>query len=413
MNINTFNGRHPRLLLIGSSINYGSPGKITENLGLLAKIHGWEVYQAHGLKYSNPSQLIAHPVSSSLGEKRHALYSFLFDGHGLASTAETKRLVNWIEEIQPDVLHLHNLHGYYLNYKVLFEYFSTLDTPIIWTLHDFWPITGHCAHFDYAGCYKWKTQCEHCPQRGTYPKSLFLDMSKRNFNTKKKAFTSVKNMTITPVSQWVGSLVKESFLGKYPIKPVYNGIDTDIFKPSQSELRTKLGLEGKFVLVGVAAPWYPLKGMNDYFELSKHLSSEFKIIMIGLKPEQIIELPKEIIGVEKTQNQKELAEYYSMADVVLNLSYQETFGMTTVEGMACGTPGIVYNKTASPELVTIETGIVVSAGKINDLIAAITEIKSKGKDFYTQACRKRAIAYYNKDTQFGEYVRMYEMLCKV
>lgn len=396
-----------RLLIIGSSLNYGSPGKITESLGKLAKEQGWEVYQAHGVKYSNPSQLITRPVSSAMGEKIHAAYSLLLDAHGLASTTETKSMIKWIDEIKPDVIHLHNLHGYYLNFKVLFEYLSILDTPIVWTLHDFWPITGHCAHFDYAGCYKWKTGCNHCQQRGTYPKSLFLDKSKRNFSAKKKAFTSVKNMTITPVSKWVGSVVAESFLGKYPIKPIYNGIDTDIFKPTDSDLRDRLGLKGKFVMVGVAAPWYPLKGMNDYFDLSKRLPPEFQIIMIGLTLKQIKTLPAGIIGIEKTQNQRELAEYYSMADVVLNLSYQETFGMTTVEGMACGTPGIVFNKTASPELITDETGVVVQVGDIDKLLLSIFDIRKKGKGQYSAACRNRAVICFNKNKQFSEYIKLY------
>lgn len=399
-----------KILIIGSSLNYGSPGKITENLGLLAKSQGWEVYQAHGLKYSNPSSLIARPVSSSLGEKIHAAYSLLFDGHGLASTSETRRLVKWIDKLKPDVIHLHNLHGYYLNYEVLFNYLSTIYTPIIWTLHDFWPITGHCAHFDYAGCYKWKTQCEMCPQRGTYPKSLFIDRSKRNFALKKRVFTSVKNMTIVPVSKWVGGLVSESFLGKYPIIPIYNGIDTGVFKPTASNLRERLGLQDKFVMVGVAAPWYPLKGMNDYFALNEILSDDYKIIMIGLSKEQIDQLPQGIIGIEKTNSQKELAEYYSMADCTLNLSYQETFGMTTVEGMACGTPGIVYNKTASPELVTPETGVVVNAGDVQQLVKAIITIQDHGKDAYTEACRKRALESFNKDTQFQEYINLYDKL---
>jgi len=401
-----------KLLLIGSSLNYGSPGKITENLGLLAQKDGWDVYQAHGVKYTNPSKLKTRPVSSPFGEKIHVAYSLLLDAHGLASTCETKKLVRWIDEIKPDVIHLHNLHGYYLNYKVLFDYFATLETPIVWTLHDFWPITGHCAHFDYAGCDKWKTECGHCPQRGTYPKSLFLDRSQRNFKMKKRAFTSVQNMIITPVSIWVGNLVAESFLGKYPIRPIYNGIDTEVFKPTENDLRKQLGVEGKFVLVGVAAPWYPLKGLNDYYELSTHLPSECQIIMIGLKTEQIRDLPKGIIGIERTQNQKELAEYYSMADVVLNLSYQETFGMTTVEGLSCGTPGIVYNRTASPELVTPGTGRVVMAGDIEGLVNAIDEIRLLGKSSFSIACRNRAVMCFNKDKQFGEYIKLYDKIIK-
>lgn len=400
-----------KLFIIGSSLNYGSPGKITENIGLLAKSQGWEVYQAHGLKYSNPSQLIARPVSTTLGEKIHAGYSLLLDGHGLASTKSTLKLVEWLKEVRPDVIHLHNLHGYYLNYEVLFNYLSTINTPIVWTLHDFWPITGHCAHFDYAGCYKWKTQCEECPQRGTYPKSLFIDRSKRNFVLKKRIFTSVKNMTIVPVSKWVGGLVSESFLGKYPIIPIYNGIDTDVFKPTASNLRERLGLQDKFIMVGVAAPWYPLKGMNDYFALNEILSDDYKIIMIGLSKEQINQLPKGIIGIERTNSQTELVEYYSMADCTLNLSYQETFGMTTVEGMACGTPGIVYDKTASPELITEATGFVIKAGDIDSIYTCVNKMHNElFKAHHTDECVKRVRSEFDKERQFAKYINLYNSL---
>lgn len=399
-----------KLLFIGSSLNYGSPGKITENIGLLAIEHGWDVYQAHGLKYSNPSQLITKPVSSAFGEYRHAAYSLLLDRHGLSSTKETRTIIRWIKDIAPDVIHLHNLHGYYLNYKVLFDYLSSINTPIVWTLHDFWPITGHCAHFDYAGCYKWKEHCSHCPQTRTYPKSLFVDNSYNNFAIKKAAFTSVKKMIITPVSNWVAGLVKESFLGKYQILPVYNGVDIKVFKPTQTNLRNRLGLEDKFVMVGVASPWYTLKGLNDYFKLCEQLSSDFQVVMVGLTPKQIKELPKAIIGIEKTRNQQELAGYYSMADVVLNLSYQETFGMTTIEGMACGTPSIVYNRTALPELVTPETGVVVTAGDIDQLYKAILELKAKGKDYYSANCRKRVTDLFDKNKQFMKYIDLYESL---
>lgn len=402
--------KNKKILIIGSSLNYGSPGKICENLGLLAMQDGWKVFQAHGLKYSRPSQLITRPVSSNFEEKIHTIYSFLFDGHGLASTKSTHRIVEWIQNIKPDVIHLHNLHGYFLNYKILFDYLSTLDTPIIWTLHDFWPITGHCAHFDNIGCTKWKTQCFACPQRSAYPRSLCIDASTRNYNIKKRAFTSIKNMIIISVSDWVGNIVKESFLGKYFIRTIYNGVDMEVFKPTDSNLRQELGLSGKFVLLGISSPWYEMKGLYDYFKLSKLLPEEYRIIMIGLTPSQIRKLPNNIIGIERTENQVQLAKFYSMADVVLNLSYQETFGMTTVEGLACGTPCIVYNRTASPELVTSETGNVVEAGNIEALLKAIFNMRERGKKYFSKACIQRVSDKFNKKTQFQEYIKLYNQL---
>lgn len=399
-----------RLLIIGSSLNYGSPGHICEGIGLKSKDNGWIVYQAHGLKYSRPSQLNTYQVCSRFGELRHTFYSFIFDGHGLSSEWETKRLIKWIQDVAPDVIHLHNLHGYYLNFPILFEFLAKYDRPIVWTMHDFWPITGHCAHFDYIGCEKWKTGCFKCPQISSYPKSLFIDNSRRNYRLKKKTFSSVKNMSIVTVSNWVRSLYDKSFLNKYPITTIYNGVNVEIFKPTPSDLREKLDLVGKFVLLGVASPWYKLKGYDDYVALSKILPDDCRMIMIGLNEEQRKKLPKNILGIERTDSQIELAKFYSMADVTLNLSYQETFGMTSVEGMACGTPAIVYNKTASPELVSTETGIIVDAGNINELLHTTKIIQSNGKMKYSDKCRSRVLDCFNEDKQFQKYIDLYNSI---
>ena len=403
----------PTLLHINSSLNYGSTGRICENIGLIAKNDGWDVYQAHGVKYARRSQLKTYPVCSRLAEWKHTFFSLLFDAHGLASVSETKRLTDWIKEISPDVIHLHNLHGYYLNYKHLFEFLSEYDVPIVWTLHDLWPITGHCAHFDYVNCNKWRSECENCQQLSGYPRSLCIDNSNRNFKIKKKAFTSVKNLSIVAVSNWLSSLVKCSFLGQYPISTIYNGVNTELFKPTLSDLRSRLNLNSKFILLGVASPWYKLKGYDDYIALSRVIPKDCVIIMIGVTDAQKKLLPHNIIGIERTDNQLELAEYYSMADVTLNLSYQESFGLTTIEGLACGTPAIVYNRTASPELITSETGMMVDAGDIDSLLKAVLCIKGKGKTCFSEACRRRALDNFDEHLQLRKYIQLYDELIKL
>lgn len=400
----------PKLLQIGSALNCGAPGKIAEQIGLLAMTRGWDVYMAHGMRHSNPSQLKTIPMVTSHEEKIHALYSLLLDRHGLGPDGKTKKLVQWIENNKPDVIHLHNIHGYFLNYKTLFEYLATRDIPLVWTFHDFWPITGHCAYFDHIGCRKWETQCMDCPINGEYPKSILLSRTSKNFELKRRLFSSIKRMTVVPVSKWGGSLIKDSFLGKYPILPIYNGVDIHVFKPRESDLKRKLGLEGKTILLGVASPWSDRKGYSKYIELRSKLPDNYTIIMVGVNDQEIQELPKGIIGIKRTQNQIELAEYYSLADIVLNLSCQETFGMTTVEGLACGSPVIVMNKTASPELVTPETGIIVEPGNINNIVSAIYEIKANGKQFYSKHCRERVLRHFDKDKCFEEYIRLYESL---
>lgn len=396
------------LLIIGSALNCGSPGHICESLGLLAQENNWDVYMAHGLRYANPSELKTYSVSSHIEEYLHILKSLICDGHGLASKSATRRLIAFIDKIQPTVINIHNLHGYYLNYQILFEYLAKKNIPIVWTLHDFWTITGHCVHFDYIGCNKWQTGCESCQQFRSYPKSLIVDRARYNYQLKKKLFTKLNNVTIVPVSQWVGNLVSKSYLAGYPMQVIYNGINLSVFKPTYSDLREKFGLKDKFVLLGVASPWYPMKGLYDYYQLNNILPDGCKIIMIGLTKQQIAKLPSGIIGIERTESQYELAQYYSMADVTLNLSYQETFGMTTVEGMACGTPAIVYNKTASPELVSEQTGFVVDAGDITGLLNAIMRIKEKGSGLYSEACVNRVRKYYNADNTYLQYIRLFE-----
>lgn len=399
----------PKLLQIGSSLNCGAPGKIAEQIGLLAMAKGWDVYMAHGVRHSNPSQLKTIPMVTPREEKVHALYSLLLDRHGLGPARKTKRLVEWIRQNSPDVIHLHNIHGYFINYQVLFEYLVNTEIPIVWTFHDFWPITGHCAHFDYNGCDKWKTLCHDCAYHHDYPFSL-VDKSKKNYLLKKQAFTGLKNVELVSVSKWVAALLSESFLKDYPIRVIYNGVDTKMFRPRNSDVKARLCLEGKFVLLGVASPWSPMKGLYDYYDLRRNLTDDFAIVMVGLSKKQIEALPHGIIGIERTQSQDELAEYYSMADVTLNLSYQETFGMTTIEGMACGTPGIVYNKTASPELVSPETGYAVEAKNIKAIVKAVLEIKKKGKTSYAEACRKRVLDNFDKNDRFADYVDLYESL---
>lgn len=402
----------PTLLQINSALNSGSTGRITEQIGLLAQAQGWNVYIAHGARYMNKSALQTIQVVSEKEEKLHALKSMAFDAHGLGSANATKRLVERIKEIKPDIIHLHNIHGYYLNYKVLFEYLATIDTPVVWTLHDCWTMTGHCAHFDAAGCDKWKTGCNNCPLKGEYPNSILLDRSVRNYALKKRLFSSLKNVTIVPVSNWLGSIVKESYLGNYTVNVINNGVDLEIFKPlDANKLRNKLGIGNKSVLLGVATAWSIKKGLNDYIELSKRIPAHYQIILVGVDKKTKEAIPSNIIAIERTNSQHELVEMYSLANIVLNLSYEETFGLTTVEGFACGTPGIVYNRTASPELITPETGFILEeTGNIETLIGTIEAIRKKGKAHYSTACRERAVKFYNKDDKFQEYIDLYNSL---
>jgi putative colanic acid biosynthesis glycosyltransferase len=401
-----------KLLQINSVVNSGSTGRIAEEIGQMAINVDWVSYIAYGRNDGQSESHLIH-IGNDRDIKLHGLQTRLLDRHGLGSKGATIDFIKKLEDIKPDIIHLHNIHGYYINIEILFNYLIKVEIPVVWTFHDCWPITGHCSHFSYVGCEKWKSQCFECPQKRGYPASYFIDRSKKNYILKKELFNSLSNLTLVPVSQWLSGVLKESFLQNYPIRVINNGINTEVFKPSlSSDFRNKYGLEDKFIMIGVATSWGERKGLKDYIELSKILESEFQIVLVGLNKKQIEQLPNNILGIERTDNVGELADIYSSADLVLNLSYEETFGLTTVEGFACGTPGIVYNATASPELIDVSTGIVVEQGNINKLTEAIYSIKKKGKEYYSEACVNRAYRLYKKEDRYKEYIDLYESLLK-
>jgi putative colanic acid biosynthesis glycosyltransferase len=398
------------LLQINSVVNYGSTGRIVEELGQKAIENGWVSYIAFGRK-SQQSKSVLINIGSYLGIKFHGLYSRLFDRHGFGSLHATKKLVKQIETINPDIIHLHNLHGYYLNISILFKYLALKNIPVVWTFHDCWPMTGHCSHFDYIGCEKWKTACFKCPQKKEYPASLWLDRSKLNYQSKREMFTSINNICFVVVSNWLGKVVKQSFLKNKSIKVITNGIDIDQFKPvEESFLANKFKLNDKFIILGVASLWNKKKGLYDFFELNNILDSTYQIILVGLNKMQVKELPSNIIGIERTESISELVSIYSSADVFLNPSVEETFGLTTAEALACGIPVIVYNATASPELITSQTGFVIEPGDINGIMKSIEIVYQKGKHSYSYACRESVIKQYNKNDRYMDYINLYDLI---
>ena len=337
---------------------------------------------------------------------RHYAEYRLLDNEGLASRRATIKLVKQIHQINPDIVHIHNIHDHWLNYPILFEYLNASKVPIVWTFHDCWSFTGHCAHFVQPNCYKWKLQCYECPINNS-----LIDKSFRNFNLKKRIFGNSTKLNIVTVSTWLKKIVLQSFLNDKNIRVINNGIDLNIFKSIPAEgLKKRYGLDDKFIVLGVATSWSENKGLSDYIELSKILPADCKTVLVGLKQTQINKLPGNIVKLPLTQNQQQLAELYSIADVVLSLSRAETFGLTIAEGFACGTPGIVYNNTAQPELITPETGFVVENGNIKGIADTISIIKQNSKRFYSDACIQRANNLYNKEDRFADYINLYEEL---
>lgn len=402
-----------KLLQINVTANSGSTGRIAEDIGLLAESNGWESYTAYGRRNNNSKNKPIR-VGNDFDIKVHGLLTRVFDNHsfGLSSKKATKEFIKEIDKIKPDIIHLHNIHGYYINSKVLFEYLSKLNIPIVWTFHDCWSFTGHCAHFDFIGCEKWKTACYSCPLKKSYPASFVFDRSKKNYIEKRKLFNSVKNLTIVPVSNWLGDLVKGSFLSSNSVKVIQNGIDINIFKPSINNIETKgkFGLKDEFILLGLSGVWNKSKGLDDFIKLSALIDKNTKIILVGLSQEQIDKLPNNIIGIRRTENINQLADLYSMADLFLNLTYNDTFPTTNLEALACGTPILTYKTGGSIEAVSEDTGFIVEKGDLDSVIKVINEVRSKGKEYYSDKCRERAVSCFNKDDRFMDYIDLYRSL---
>jgi glycosyltransferase involved in cell wall biosynthesis len=392
-----------KVLQINSVCGIGSTGRIAADLYKVLEEQGHECFIAYGRGIA-PEGIKTIKTGSDFSVNIHGVLSRITDKHGFYSTAATKKFIEQVKEYDPDVIHLHNIHGYYINIELLFHYLRETNKPVVWTLHDCWAFTGHCAHLDYVGCDKWKNGCNKCPQKGSYPSSLLFDNSKFNYLKKKKLFTSINNMSIVTPSKWLAGLVELSYLGKYPVKVINNGIDLDVFKPTPSNFREKYNLEDKFVILGVASGWVIRKGLANFIELSKTLDDKYKIVLVGLSAKQVNEIPQNIIGIIRTNNVKELAEIYTAADVFVNPSVEETMGLVTVEALACGTPTIVYNATAVPEMVDETCGLVVEKGNVEELVKAIA--KCKNNNFSSDSCIERA-RLYDKEQKAVEYINTY------
>ena len=396
------------LVEINVSLNWGSTGRIAEQIGICAENQGWDVYMVHGARYKNASHFKSIQVSTKIEEYFHWFYSTCFDAQGLGSIWATRRLVRKLKKIAPSVVHCHNIHGCYINYPILFNYLSECNIPVVWTFHDCWPFTGHCAYYIEANCEKWKTLCHSCPAIRSFPTSVF-DNASRNYNRKKGLLTSVSNLTIVPVTNWLANEVKQSFLSNVPIHAIHNGIDLSTFYYRESDIRNRYHICSKYMLLSAATGFDERKGLEDYNKLSELLPDDYQIVLVGgLEKGCTVKLSKKILLLPKTKTQAELAEFYSSADVLLSLSFAETFGLTIVEAMACGTPVVAYDNTAQSEVVSEGTGFKVKTGNVEDVAKHVIEICENGKNPYREICRKHADEFFNKDNQCQKYVELFE-----
>ncbi len=395
-----------KVLQINTVCGIRSTGRICTDLAEILENDGCECRIAYG-RESVPDkyQKYAYKIGNDTNVKIDALKTRFLDNAGFNSTAATKRFIKWIECFDPDIIHLHNIHGYYINIRLLFKFLKDYGKPVIWTLHDCWAFTGHCAHFTMASCDKWKNGCYSCSQKNVYPTSLFLDRSKRNYQLKKDLFTSLDNLIIVTPSKWLADMAKQSYLKKYEIIAIPNGIDLDVFKPTYGDFRERYGLENKKIILGAATSWPESKNLKLFSQVAEVLDDSYKVVVVGVPQEQAARYSEKMLAIPRTNSVEEMSEIYTCADVFANLGLEETMGLTTVEAMACGTPVITSNCTAVPEVVTEDSGIVIKNLDVQGVVAGIEKVLSQCYNDTFSNARK-----YEKAQQYRKYIDLYNKI---
>lgn len=388
-------------ILIINSVPYGSTATISWNIAKLAWEAGYDAQVAFGYSYHPNQGYDFIKIGGYLDKGIHLLLSRMTGLHGVFSHYATWRFIRQVKKYDPDIIHIHNLHGWYINIPMLVKYINTYKKPVVWTLHDCWAFTGHCPYYDMVGCQKWQKECNHCPSYKTYLKT-YVDSSKTMFRLKKKWFSSIKNLTLVTPSQWLADQVKGSYLKEKRCIVINNGIDLTKFNiKNVVKQETKL-----FKILGVAFGWNdPRKGLDVFIKLSELLGNDYIITLIGTDDTVDKMLPPSINSIHQTQNQEEMVNIYNQSDVFVNPTREENFPTVNIEALACGLPVITFNTGGSPEIPDETCGFVVPK---NDVNALVEEIKfMKQHPIPRDVCRKRAMIF-DKTEKFKEYIDLYE-----
>ena len=388
-----------------NQVNFGSTGHIMLQIADLATKKGHEVICSFYARRNKDKDKNCIYIGNKVSHNIHKKLYRKTGNNGCYSKISTWNFLRKVKKFDPDLIHIHNLHNCYINLPMLFDYIKKNNKKVVWTLHDCWSFTGQCPYFTAVGCEKWKTGCHDCEQINRYP-SCSVDRTDKMWNLKKEWFTGVQNLTIVTPSQWLADLVKQSFLKDYPVKVINNGINLDVFKPTESDFRTKHNLEDKKIILGVASVWEVRKGLDVFIELSKRLDDRYKIVLVGTNDEVDKKLPEGIISIHRTSNQKELAELYTAADVFFIPTREDNFPTVNMESLACGTPVLTFNTGGSPEMVDEETGVVLMNEDIASVEQAVISMCESGK-YSKEACTERA-KQYDSGLKYNEYLSLFE-----
>ncbi len=392
-----------KVLQINTVGNIGSTGRIAEQIGISALNNGLGSYIACGIRIRESRSKII-----KIGKEWHrypnVAWTRIFDTDSPLAKYSTLKFIDEVVKISPDIIHLHNLHGYYLHTPTLLKFLGKYDKPVVWTLHDLWPFTGHCCYFDSVNCTKWQTHCSNCPLRKGYPASFVFDNSSKNHTEKIELILAIKNLTFVPVSNWVGNLVKQSLLKNKNVEVIRNGVDLNVFTSISSSEKKE-----KKIALFVANVWGERKGFQFIPKIADLLGDKWKCVVVGVNKNQKQELEKYgIIAIQRTESAKELAKLYSQADVYVNPTRMETLSMTNVEAQACGTPVVTFDAGGTPETISSETGIVVPQGNIEKLAVSIKNLADKEKSSTSSKCIEFAKNNFDSNKVFEKYINLYK-----
>lgn len=404
-----------KILQVNSVCGVGSTGRIVVEIQRLLREQRHESLIVYG-RGRPPADYDALRIGSAFSVMVHGVASRLTDRQGFYSAHATRDLIRAVEAFNPDVIHLHNLHGYYLNVVQFADYLARSGVPVVWTLHDAWAFTGHCAYFDPVNCYRWKTGCFECPLKGSYPKSLFLDRSRDNWHRKRDVFMRIRDCTAVVPSEWLGSHVSESFLHTCNLVVIRNGVDTDVFRYSPSSFAEDHGLAGRRILLAVANKWTRSKGLDDVIEVARLLQEaddlrqgdheRHRVVMIGLSNAQMRSMPSWVTGLPHTSSAQALADAYSAADLFINPTHEDNYPTVNLEALACGLPVITYNTGGSAEcLVEPRFGRVVQSNCPEEM--ARTVLSADVRRFDVDESVLHVVSARN---QLKRYIDLYQSL---
>lgn len=392
-----------KVIQINSVYGIGSTGRIAKDLQNYLNDHGIVAKTIYG--YGKGDYPNTYKMQSILELKANIALGRLTGHHGNYNYFPTVKALKYLLGEKPDIIHLHNIHGYFINVPLLFKIIKKYQIPVVWTFHDCWPFTGHCCYFDDYSCDRWESGCDKCPAWGDEYSIILGDRSKLNWIEKKELFSGLEHCILVSPSQWLADFFPRSFLNSYPARVIHNGIDTSAFRPLCSNVKKNLNIEQKKMILGIAPNLDGAKGGRFMLELARKLGDNYAVVILSLITKE--KLPDNVYVLPRTDNVTDLARIYSAADVFINPTIHDNFPTVNLEATACGTPVITFDTGGSPEGIRQDMGEVVEKGNIDMMAKAVIRWADYKKN---NKFRRLDTKYLDKNSFAAQYVEIYKQL---